>query len=82
MNFLEIDTSNSIIKFNPLINWNLKEIENYINLNSIPYISLYKKGFKSIGCLPCTRAINDTDDIRSGRWWWENSKNKECGLHN
>lgn len=81
MNFLEYDKSYNLIKFNPLLNWTLKQVEDYINKHTIPFISLYKKGFKSIGCSPCTRAIEEGQDFRSGRWWWENSFNKECGLH-
>ncbi len=80
MNVLEWDEANQLIKFNPLINWTLEEVEEYIDRNRVPYNRLYNKGFKSIGCAPCTRAIEPGEDLRAGRWWWEASK-KECGLH-
>lgn len=81
MNFIEYDKSYNLIKFNPLLKWKYKEINNYITNNNIPFVSLYRKGFKSIGCMPCTRPIKKNEDLRSGRWWWEKSINKECGLH-
>lgn len=81
MEFLEYDPLYNLIKFHPLLKWTLKQVEEYIHLYSIPFIALYKKGFKSIGCAPCTRAIKKGENFRSGRWWWENSDNKECGLH-
>ena len=81
MQFLEYDTHHQLIKFNPLLRWTLQEVEDYLNENTVPFISLYKKGFKSIGCAPCTRAIEEGEDFRAGRWWWENPTNKECGLH-
>lgn len=81
MNFLEYDKSYNLIKFNPLLKWTYKEIYDYINNHNIPFISLYKQGFKSIGCMPCTRPVKESEGLRSGRWWWEKSMNKECGLH-
>jgi phosphoadenosine phosphosulfate reductase len=80
LNIFEFDSSFGLIKFNPLINWSLEEVIRYLNENRVPQNSLHSKGYASIGCAPCTRAIGKGDDIRSGRWWWENSK-KECGLH-
>lgn len=76
----EFDSSFGLIKFNPLIHWSLEEVITYLNKNKVPQNSLHAKGYASIGCAPCTRAIEKGEDIRSGRWWWENSK-KECGLH-
>ncbi|WP_433634944.1 phosphoadenylyl-sulfate reductase [Candidatus Profftella armatura] len=72
---------NGIIKFNPLYNWLEKDIWNYINTYNVPYNTLYDNGYLSIGCEPCTRPTEKGKDIRSGRWWWENSNIKECGLH-
>ncbi|MGB2503113.1 MAG: phosphoadenylyl-sulfate reductase [Flavobacteriaceae bacterium] len=76
----EFDSNFGILKFNPLINWSLDEVERYLEEHNVPQNSLHKKGFPSIGCAPCTRAIEDGEDFRDGRWWWENSE-KECGLH-
>jgi len=78
---VEWDESNNLIKINPLIDWTRKQVWNYITERKIPYNSLHDKGYASIGCLPCTRAILPGEDERAGRWWWENSENKECGLH-
>lgn len=80
MEFLEWDEANQLVKFNPLLHYTLKKVEQEINQFNIPISSLYKKGFLSIGCAPCTRALADGEDFRAGRWWWENGK-KECGLH-
>ncbi len=76
----EKDESRKIIKMNPILDFTLEELENYLKKHKIPQNSLHKKGFMSIGCAPCTRAIQEGEDIRAGRWWWEQSK-KECGLH-
>ena len=80
MRMLEWDEGNQILKFNPLLHWSLDEIISYIYQNNIPYNPLHDKGFVSIGCAPCTRAIEPGEDPRAGRWWWETSQ-KECGLH-
>jgi phosphoadenosine phosphosulfate reductase len=80
MRKIEWDESNHIIKFNPLLDWSFDEMIAYIEDNKIPYNPLHDKGFVSIGCAPCTRAIAPGEDARAGRWWWEDSK-KECGLH-
>lgn len=76
----EYDAHFDIIKFNPLLKWTLAEVQKYIDDNNVPQNSLHKKGFISIGCAPCTRAIVEGEDIRAGRWSWESS-HKECGLH-
>ena len=76
----EYDAHFDIIKFNPLLKWTLKEVEDYLEKNNVPQNTLHKQGFVSIGCAPCTRAIAADEDIRAGRWWWESS-HKECGLH-
>ncbi len=80
MQKIEWDESNQIIKYNPLLDWSYDEMLAYINEHKIPYNPLHDKGFISIGCAPCTRAILAGEDPRAGRWWWEDSK-KECGLH-
>ena len=80
LSFFSYDDAFELPKFNPLVNWTLEEVENYLEQNNVPQNSLHKKGFVSIGCEPCTRAVKPGEDIRSGRWWWEESK-KECGLH-
>jgi len=80
MPILEWDNGNQIIKYHPLIHWSLEEVTKYLKENHVPYNILHDKGYPSIGCQPCTRAIQPGEDIRAGRWWWENSK-KECGLH-
>jgi phosphoadenosine phosphosulfate reductase len=70
----------NLFKYNPLLNWSYDDVMDYIHTNSVPYNPLHDKGFVSIGCLPCTRAIEPGEDPRAGRWWWETSQ-KECGLH-
>ncbi len=81
MSVVEYDENFEVIKVNPLINWSEEDVWNYIKQNNVPYNKLHDKGFPSIGCAPCTRAIKDGEDIRAGRWWWENPEHKECGLH-
>ena len=81
MQRIEWDEGNGIIKLNPLIDWTEDEVKEFIKINGIPYNPLHDKGFPSIGCQPCTRAIFPGEDIRAGRWWWENPDTKECGLH-
>ncbi|MFH1119717.1 MAG: phosphoadenylyl-sulfate reductase [Bacteroidota bacterium] len=78
---VEWDESNQLMKINPLINWSEQQVWDYIKANQIPYNKLHDHGFPSIGCLPCTRAILPGEDIRAGRWWWENPESRECGLH-
>ena len=81
MSDLEYDEDKKLFKYHPLFDWSLENVKNYIKENNIPYNSLYDKGFVSIGCEPCTRAVIDGQDSRSGRWWWENGGPRECGLH-
>jgi phosphoadenosine phosphosulfate reductase len=81
MPILEWDEANSIIKFHPLVSWTEAEVRNYIQSHQVPYNPLHDKGFLSIGCSPCTRAIKPGEDFRAGRWWWEDNSKKECGLH-
>ncbi len=78
---VEWDENNNILKINPLANWTEKEVWDYIKDKGIPYNPLHDKGYPSIGCQPCTRAILPGEDIRAGRWYWENPDTKECGLH-
>jgi len=78
---VEWDENNRMIKVNPLIDWKEEDVWDYIKSKNIPYNKLHDKGFPSIGCQPCTRAIAAGEDIRSGRWWWEEASYKECGLH-
>ena len=70
-----------ILKVNPIINWSWDETWDYIKANNVPYNKLHDKGYPSIGCEPCTRAIKEGEDLRAGRWWWENESDKEGGLH-
>ncbi len=78
---VEWDETNNVIKYHPLLYWTFEEVKQYISENKIPYNPLHDKGFVSIGCAPCTRAIKFGEDFRAGRWWWEDSSKKECGLH-
>jgi phosphoadenosine phosphosulfate reductase len=78
---IEWDGTNKLLKINPLINWTEQQVWDYIHKYHIPYNSLHEKGYPSIGCQPCTRAIKTGEDIRAGRWWWEKPEDKECGLH-
>jgi len=77
----EWDEANQIIKYHPILDWTFEQVQDYVKQNNVPYNPLHDKGFVSIGCLPCTRAIKPGEDFRSGRWWWEDSTKKECGLH-
>jgi phosphoadenosine phosphosulfate reductase len=81
MPMVEKDDSRNIIKVHPLTKWTTEEIKEEIKKHNIPYNILHDRGFVSIGCQPCTRAIKAGDDFRAGRWWWENTDKKECGLH-
>jgi len=78
---VEWDENHSMIKVNPLINWNEEQVWDYIKQKNIPYNRLHDLGFPSIGCQPCTRAVQPGEDVRAGRWWWEEEHHKECGLH-
>ena len=77
----EIDVQRNIVKVHPIFNWSLEQVKNEIKEFNIPYNSLHDRGFVSIGCQPCTRAVQEGEDFRAGRWWWENADKKECGLH-
>jgi len=81
LEIFEYDETLEITKFHPLLHWTQQEVENYLEINHVPQNQLHKKGYSSIGCAPCTRAIVAGESARAGRWWWEDSK-KECGLHN
>jgi phosphoadenosine phosphosulfate reductase len=81
MNFIEYEEDRNIYKFYPLFEWSMGEVEDFIKKNQIPYNILHDKGFVSIGCAPCTRAVKKGEDFRSGRWWWEADGSKECGCH-
>lgn len=81
MQSFEFDEGNTIVKYNPLMEWSLEKTIDYIKENNVPYNVLHDKGFVSIGCQPCTRAIQPGEDFRAGRWWWEQGSGKECGLH-
>lgn len=78
---IEWDEGNGLLKINPLIEWSEEGTWAYIKEHNVPYNELHDKGFPSIGCQPCTRAIKKGEDIRAGRWWWERPENRECGLH-
>jgi phosphoadenosine phosphosulfate reductase len=80
MKMIEWVEEKQLYKFNPLINWSYSDVLNYLDEFNVPYNTLHDKGFISIGCAPCTRAIEQGEDPRAGRWWWETSQ-KECGLH-
>lgn len=81
-NRIEFDEQhNGIIKINPIIEWTWEQTWDYIQKNNIPYNKLHDRGFPSIGCEPCTRAIKPGEPLRAGRWWWESDSQKECGLH-
>lgn len=75
------DSDNGLHKFNPLLEWSNKDVWAYIRQNDVPYNKLHDQFYPSLGCAPCTRSVTPGEDIRAGRWWWEDPKNKECGLH-
>lgn len=81
MDQLEWDEAHQLFKFHPILNWTLEDVKNHLKTNNVPYNPLHDKGFVSIGCAPCTRAIMEGEDFRAGRWWWEDESKKECGLH-
>jgi len=82
MHKVEWDEQNGLIKLNPIIDWTEEQVWRYIKQHNLPYNPLHDNGFPSVGCQPCTRAVAPGEDLRSGRWWWENPEHKECGLHN
>lgn len=77
----ETDAAHNMTKFNPLADWSEDDVWHYIRTHNVPYNPLHDRGYPSIGCEPCTRAIQPGEDVRAGRWWWENPESKECGLH-
>ncbi|NBV18248.1 phosphoadenylyl-sulfate reductase [Janthinobacterium sp.] len=77
----EEDAAHAMTKFNPLADWSEEDVWAYIRANDVPYNALHDQGYPSIGCEPCTRAVQPGEDVRAGRWWWENPDSKECGLH-
>ncbi|HMO39667.1 MAG TPA: phosphoadenylyl-sulfate reductase [Saprospiraceae bacterium] len=81
MSDIEWDAAHELIKFHPIFDWTYEEVRAFVNKNGIPYNPLHDKGFVSIGCAPCTRAVRPGEDFRAGRWWWEDASKKECGLH-
>lgn len=82
LDILQWDEQYQLYKYSPLLNWTTDEVKEYVTKKGVPYNVLHDKGFVSIGCAPCTRAIREGDDFRAGRWWWEDALKKECGLHN
>lgn len=81
MQVVEWDEMHQLIKVNPLISWTEQQVWDYIKMHSVPYNKLHDRGYPSIGCEPCTRAVQPGEDVRSGRWWWELPDHRECGLH-
>ncbi len=75
------DHSNNLVKISPLTDWSEREVWVYLRANNVPYNALHDRNYPSIGCAPCTRAIQPSEDVRAGRWWWESADTKECGLH-
>ncbi len=81
MRLVEWDDMHGLIKLNPLIDWSEDDVWAYVRKHHVPYNKLHDRGFPSIGCEPCTRAVKPGEDVRSGRWWWESPEKRECGLH-
>lgn len=81
LKIVEWDAANGLMKINPLLEWSEGQVWDFIKQHDIPYNKLHDQGFPSIGCQPCTRAIEKGEDLRAGRWWWEMPESKECGLH-
>jgi phosphoadenosine phosphosulfate reductase len=81
MDWLEYDEDRKLSKFYPLFSWSFEDLQTFVRENNVPYNALHDKGFVSIGCEPCTRAVEKGEDFRSGRWWWETDGTKECGCH-
>ena len=78
---IERDDAHDLFKFHPILSWSFEKVKEYVKINNVPYNPLHDRGFVSIGCSPCTRAIQEGEDFRAGRWWWEDESKKECGLH-
>lgn len=81
MDWVEWDKAHQLVKVHPIFNFSLDDVKAYVKENNVPYNPLHDKGFPSIGCQPCTRAVQPGEDFRAGRWWWEDASKKECGLH-
>lgn len=81
MDWLEYDEDRKLYKVYPLFSWSFEDVQTFVRENNVPYNALHDKGFVSIGCEPCTRAVEKGEDFRSGRWWWESDGTKECGCH-
>jgi phosphoadenosine phosphosulfate reductase len=81
MDWVELDEAHQLIKVHPIFHWTLDDVKSYVSEKNVPYNPLHDKGFPSIGCQPCTRAVAEGEDFRAGRWWWEDASKKECGLH-
>jgi phosphoadenosine phosphosulfate reductase len=79
---IEWDAEHDLYKINPLYDWTEDQVWNYLREHAVPYNALHDRGFPSVGCAPCTRAVAPGEDVRAGRWWWELPEHKECGLHN
>jgi phosphoadenosine phosphosulfate reductase len=77
----EFDAAHGLEKFNPLAEWTEDAVWHYLRLHRVPYNRLYDHGYRSIGCAPCSRPVLPGEDVRAGRWWWEQAEHKECGLH-
>ena len=77
----EVDAIHGLSKFNPLADWTRDDVWSYVKIHRLPYNALHDRGYASVGCAPCTRAIEPGEDERAGRWWWENAERRECGLH-
>jgi phosphoadenosine phosphosulfate reductase len=77
----EDDAVHGIAKFNPLADWSESDVWTYLRTHRVPWNPLHDRGYPSIGCEPCTRAVRPGEDVRAGRWWWENADSRECGLH-
>lgn len=80
MEMISWDETHNVIKYNPLLHWSINDVEQYLIQHQVPVNALHRQNFPSIGCAPCTRAVQPGEDVRAGRWWWETSA-KECGLH-
>jgi phosphoadenosine phosphosulfate reductase len=78
---IEHDATHGLVKLNPLVRWSSREVWTYVKERGVPYNVLHDRGYPSIGCAPCTRAVKPYEDERAGRWWWESAENRECGLH-
>ncbi|MGH2664354.1 phosphoadenylyl-sulfate reductase [Flavobacterium sp.] len=81
LEILQWDEQYELYKYNPLLHWTTEEVKDYVTKKGVPYNVLHDQGFVSIGCAPCTRALKEGEDFRAGRWWWEDTSKKECGLH-